>query len=283
MTRSPLAVTGVVCALAVGSWTLGGCPRSQEAGTHTPEAAMARKEASAAPTQEQSQTASAQLLGAGSGGTAQGLGGLGLRGGSSGGGGGDTLGIGSIGTKGRGGGVSSHDGAVGYGRGAGPTLNGKASVRVPTAHFPAEPATGNTEQYTGHGVNPFVTAAEDRLSTFSIDVDTASYTLARRKLLEGTPPPREAVRVEEFLNYFRYTYPEPAKSDGPLAVHLDAAPAPYTPERHLLRVGVQGRRLSISERKPAHLTFLVDVSGSMQSPDRLPLAKRARKRWSSFR
>jgi len=266
MTRSPLAVTGVVCALAVGSWTLGGCQPP-------PVQKLAAPTGTSAPTQEQSQTASAQLLGAGSGGTAQGLGGLGLLGGSSGGGGGDTLGIGSIGTKGRGGSVPSYGVAVGYGRGSGPTLNGKASVRLPTAHFPAEPLAGNTEQYTGHGVNPFVTAAEDRLSTFSIDVDTASYTLARRKLLEGTPPPREAVRVEEFLNYFRYTYPEPA--GAPLAVHLDAAPSPLTPGRHLLRVGVQGKRLSISERKPAHLTFLVDVSGSMQSPDKLPLAKRS--------
>jgi Ca-activated chloride channel family protein len=232
---------------------------------------LAAPSGTSAPTQEQSHTASAQLLGAGSGGTAQGLGGLGLRGGSSGGGGGDTLGIGSVGTKGRGGGVSAY-GGVGYGRGAGPTLNGKAGVRVPTVHF-SEPATGNSEQYRDHGVNPFVTAAEDRLSTFSIDVDTASYTLARRKLLEGTPPPREAVRVEEFLNYFRYTYPEP--EGAPLAVHLDAAPSPFTPGRHLLRVGVQGKRLSVSERKPAHLTFLVDVSGSMQSPDKLPLAKRS--------
>jgi Ca-activated chloride channel homolog len=104
-------------------------------------------------------------------------------------------------------------------------------------------------------------------------VDTASYTLARRKSLEGLAPPPEAVRVEEFLNYFRYNYPEP--QDAPLAVHLDAAPSPFTPGRHLLRVGVQGKRLSVSERKPAHLTFLVDVSGSMQSPDKLPLAKRS--------
>jgi len=123
-------------------------------------------------------------------------------------------------------------------------------------------------------VNPFVSAMEDRLSTFAIDVDTASYTLTRRHLLEGALPDREVVRVEELVNYFRYTYPEP--TDGsPFAVHLDAAPSPFTPGRHLLRVGLQGRRLSITERKPAHLTFLVDVSGSMQSPDRLPLAKRA--------
>ncbi|HYO56098.1 vWA domain-containing protein [Archangium sp.] len=281
MRRNPLAVTGVVCALAVGSWTLGGCTQQQESSAKlvVPELAVKQKQAearmdaapvvkkkesppSAVPHEKQSQAPAAQLFGAGSGGTAQGLGGLGLKGGSPGGGGGGMgVGIGSIGTRGRGGGSA-----------LGP-LNGKAGVRVPTANAPAEPLAGNTEEYRDHGVNPFVTTAEDRLSTFSIDVDTASYTLARRKILEGTLPPREAVRVEEFLNYFRYSYPEP--EGAPLAVHLDAAPSPFTPGRHLLRVGVQGKRLSVSERKPAHLTFLVDVSGSMQSPDKLPLAKRS--------
>ncbi len=296
MRRSPLAVTGVVCALAVGSWTLGGCRRSEDAPAKptqaqaespraelqagkkdaAPEAKMKVAEAprpvapgtpSSAPGGEPPQ-AMAKLFGGSSGGTAQGLGGLGLKGAGSGGGGMGVVGIGGIGTKGRGGGSASY----GYGSGL-QSLSGKAGMRIPTAHLPAEPLAGNTEEYRDHGVNPFVTTAEDRLSTFAIDVDTASYTLARRKILEGTPPPREAVRVEEFLNYFRYSYPEPEGS--PLAVHLDAAPSPFTPGRHLLRVGVQGKRLSISERKAAHLTFLVDVSGSMQSPDKLPLAKRS--------
>ncbi|WPB78106.1 VWA domain-containing protein [Archangium violaceum] len=298
MRRSPLAVTGVVCALTVGSWTLGGCQRSEEPQTHTStlkrlEPSQEKAQAPAAPAtvpavsppatppptpapsaapraSAEARASAANLFGAGSGGTAQGLGGLGLKGSGGGGGGGDVIGIGSIGTRGRGGGVSS-SGSGGYGAGVG-LLGGKGGVRVPTARYP-EPLAGNTEQYRDHGVNAFVTTAEDRLSTFSIDVDTASYTLVRRKLLEGTPPPREAVRVEEFLNYFRYTYPEP--QGAPLAVHLDAAPSPFTPGRHLLRVGVQGKRLSVSERKPAHLTFLVDVSGSMQSPDKLPLAKRS--------
>ena len=213
------------------------------------------------------------------------LGGLGLRG--TGAGSGDfTLGLGGIGTKGPGGGSASNgaggslsgSSSLGTLQGQGSaSLGGKAARSVasssPTGAEPPSSAVG--EGSKDSGVNPFVTAEEDPLSTFAVDVDTASYTLARRKVLEGALPPKKAVRVEEFLNYFRYTYPEPAKSDGPLAVHLDAAPSPYTPERHLLRVGVQGRRLSISERKPAHLTFLVDVSGSMQSPDRLPLAKRA--------
>jgi Ca-activated chloride channel family protein len=205
--------------------------------------------------------------------TGNGLGGLTLHGtGSGGGGSGATIGIGSLGTKGRGGGAG-----VAYGSGAGVIgsrtssmqLGGKLAVRQ--AH--GDLAEGSAEGYRNYGVNGFTATAEDKLSTFGIDVDTASYTIARRKLLEGTLPPKDSVRVEEFLNYFHYDYPAP--KSAALAVYLDAAPSPFNPGRHLLRVGVQGKKLSISERKPAHLTFLVDVSGSMQSPDKLPLAKRA--------
>jgi Ca-activated chloride channel homolog len=238
MKRSPLAVTGVVCAWVVGCWMLSGCQRSE------PQVELehgAQPQAAAQNPPEALQASNGNLPGAG---------GLGLKGGP-GGGGGTATGIGSIGTLGA---KVGRGGVVSQGRGA----------QLPPS---------NTEQYRNPGVNTFVTAAEDRLSTFSIDVDTASYTLARRKLLEGSLPPRDAVRVEEFLNYFRYAYPEPP--EAPLAVFLDAAPSPFDAGRHLLRVGVQGRRLSVSERKPAHLTFLVDVSGSMQSPDKLPLAQRS--------
>ncbi|MFZ5469389.1 MAG: vWA domain-containing protein [Myxococcota bacterium] len=174
------------------------------------------------------------------------------------------LGIGGIGTRGSGGGSGA------YGQSYGGT-GGAAGALVGV--FGGGRESGGGEGYTHYGVNAFVTTAEDRLSTFAVDVDTASYAIARRKLLEGTLPPPSSVRVEEFLNYFRYRYPEP--TSGALAVHLDAAPSPYTPGRHLLRVGVQGKRLEVNQRKTAHLTFLVDVSGSMQSPDKLPLAKRA--------
>jgi Ca-activated chloride channel family protein len=130
------------------------------------------------------------------------------------------------------------------------------------------------EGYQDWGVNGWVETKRDAQSTFSVDVDTASYTLARRKLRDGQWPAPESVRVEEWLNFFRYDYPAPTGS-APLAVHLDAAPSPFTPGRHLLRVAVQGRDVPARERKPAHLTFLVDVSGSMQGADRLPLAQRA--------
>jgi Ca-activated chloride channel family protein len=124
------------------------------------------------------------------------------------------------------------------------------------------------------GRNPWVDARKDHLSTFAADVDTASYTIARRKLNGGELPPAASVRVEEFVNYFRYGFPAPT-ADHPFAVVIDAAPSPLSPGRHILRVGVATRGRSASERKPAHLVFLVDVSGSMSAPDRLDLARRS--------
>lgn len=181
-------------------------------------------------------------------------------------------------------GLALRGGPVGIG-GKGAAVPGRANGRVTHkaaafgasgAQFYAQPLgheASGAESYADHGVNDFTDTAEDPLSTFAVDVDTGSYTIARRKILEGTLPPRESVRVEEFLNYFRYSYPPPAR--GTLGVHLDAAPSPFGKGRHLLRVGIQGRKLSVSERKPVHLTFLVDVSGSMQSPDKLPLVQRS--------
>jgi Ca-activated chloride channel family protein len=134
-------------------------------------------------------------------------------------------------------------------------------------------SVSNTEDYKNYGVNEMTSTAEDNKSTFSIDVDTGSYTISRRKLQSGQIPPASSVRVEEFVNYFRYDYPDP--DSGPFAVHMEGAPSPFDSagERQLLRIGVQGDRISRTERKPVHLTFLVDVSGSMSSPDKLGLAK----------
>ncbi len=130
------------------------------------------------------------------------------------------------------------------------------------------------DSFVDYGVNAWTDTAKDHLSTFAADVDTASFTIARRKLAEGALPPAAAVRVEEFVNYFHYAYGAP---DGarPFAVHLDAAPSPFNKGRQIVRVGVTTRTKSVSERKPANLVFLVDVSGSMQSPDKLDLAKRS--------
>ncbi|HEU0036755.1 MAG TPA: VWA domain-containing protein [Kofleriaceae bacterium] len=130
------------------------------------------------------------------------------------------------------------------------------------------------EDYKDYGRNAWTIAAKDRVSTFAADVDTASYTICRRKLEDGTLPPRASVRVEEMVNYFRYKFPEPAAAT-PFAVVIDGAVSPFASDRHILRVGIATKSKSIVERKPAHLVFLVDTSGSMDSPDKLELAKRS--------
>ena len=133
---------------------------------------------------------------------------------------------------------------------------------------------GTSESYQSYGQNAWTDTARDHLSTFAADVDTASYTIVRRKLSEGVLPPPAAVRVEEFVNYFRYDYPPP-DGERPFAVAIDAAPSPFDARRHIVRVGVTTRARSTTRRPAANLVFLVDVSGSMQSPDKLDLAKRS--------
>ncbi len=139
------------------------------------------------------------------------------------------------------------------------------------------PRTGkemNTEEYGFTPENRFRDVRRNPLSTFSIDVDTASYSRIRRFLTEGKMPPWEAVRIEELINYFRYAYPEP--SDGqPFSVTVGMAVCPWTPEHRLLRIGLKSRSLAMSGAPPSNLVFLVDVSGSMASPDKLPLLKKA--------
>jgi len=185
---------------------------------------------------------------------------LGASGSGLGGGGvGTGMGMGGLGTRGHG------SGAMGYGRSRGLLSMGGLGGDLGS----------KGEGYKNYGVNGWQATGSDHLSTFAVDVDTGSYTLARAKLKAGVLPPVDSVRVEEFLNYFRWSYPSPTAEDGALGVHMDAAPSPFSPGKHLLRVGVQGKRLDVGARKAAHLTFLVDVSGSMQSADKLPLAKRA--------
>ncbi|WP_438018150.1 VWA domain-containing protein [Sorangium sp. So ce315] len=153
-----------------------------------------------------------------------------------------------------------------------PALAAAARPAPPPIAAPA-PEPQGSEAYRDYGVNPVEDPAKDRLSTFAIDVDTASYAIARRKILEGSLPPYQAVRAEEFLNYFDYGYASPAA--GPFAVHLAAAPSPFTVGHHLVRVAVQGKRVPAKERTPVHLVYLVDTSGSMHSPDKIELAKKS--------
>ncbi len=157
---------------------------------------------------------------------------------------------------------------------------GHASHRSPQALYApphsiaAEPGSIPGDTHVHHGVNPWVETAKDNLSTFAADVDTASYTVSRRHLNEGRLPPAAAVRVEEYVNYFGYAFPRPAQG-SPFSVVMDAAPSPFEPGLHVLRVGVATPLKA--ERKQANLVFLVDVSGSMQGPDRLGLAKQSLK------
>lgn len=125
-----------------------------------------------------------------------------------------------------------------------------------------------------HGVNPFIDTEDDNLSTFAMDVDTASYTVARRFIRDGNLPDPASVRVEEFVNYFDQDYAPP--SDGAFAVHVDGSPSPFGGEKHwLLRVGLQGREIAAHARQDATLVFAIDVSGSMAREDRLELVKRS--------
>jgi Ca-activated chloride channel homolog len=132
----------------------------------------------------------------------------------------------------------------------------------------------NSEDYTPTQTRIVKRVKDEALSTFSIDVDTASYSIVRRMLKEGRRPPRFAVRPEELLNYFDYGYKAPQNGEA-FSVSTDLVENPYVEGKHFLRIGIQGKKLKKEERKPVCLVFLVDVSGSMQRPDKLGLVKRS--------
>ena len=142
----------------------------------------------------------------------------------------------------------------------------------PTPTAAIAESTG-TEDYHDWGRNPWIDAAKDHLSTFAADVDTASFGVARKKLESGTLPPPASIRVEEWVNYFHYSFPAPAPGSV-FSAALDAAPNPFG-DTTILRVAVATPPKPASEREPANLVFLVDVSGSMDEPDKLPLARQA--------
>ncbi|MDO5580089.1 MAG: von Willebrand factor type A domain-containing protein [Planctomycetia bacterium] len=122
---------------------------------------------------------------------------------------------------------------------------------------------------------PFVSPKEEQFSTFSIDVDTASYSNIRRFIKAGQTPPSDAVRIEELINYFKYDYPGPAKdSKEPFATNVEVASCPWAENHLLARIGIKGKEIPKEKRPPLHLVFLIDVSGSMSSSNKLPLVKR---------
>ncbi len=136
-----------------------------------------------------------------------------------------------------------------------------------------QPIQFNRESYNSANENPFVTTSNDPLSTFSIDVDTASYANVRRFLNNGTMPPPGAVRIEEMLNYFSYNYPEP--QDSPIRISSEVGPCLWQPENKLVRIGLKAKSLSNKELPPSNLVFLIDVSGSMNHPNKLVLLKKS--------
>jgi len=159
--------------------------------------------------------------------------------------------------------------------------SGEASYQVngvPVVPYTGGNALPNDEPYDAmffqhYGVNPLIPADEDSLSTFAVDVDNAAYTVARRYIELGNLPPDESVRVEEFVNFFPQGYPRFEQPD--FRIFTEGAPAPFADGYTLLRVGIKAREIDPRDRKPATLTFVIDVSGSMAREDRLELVKRA--------
>ncbi len=145
--------------------------------------------------------------------------------------------------------------------------------------FPSEPL--DQENYAHLDQNSVKLVSSDPVSTFSIDVDTGSYANIRRMLNEGRLPPQDAVRIEEMINYFSYDYKTPKNLKQPFRVTAEVAPAPWSTEKHLLHIGIKGYEMDRSQLPASNLVFLVDVSGSMHSQNKLPLLKSALKMLSS--
>jgi Ca-activated chloride channel family protein len=144
---------------------------------------------------------------------------------------------------------------------------------TPTATTNTPPP--NTEAYEHLADNRFQSVSREPLSTFSVDVDTASYSNVRRFLQqENRLPPQDAVRVEEMINYFRYDYPEP-KGERPVAITTEVSSCPWQPEHRLVRIGLQAKRIRADQLPARNLVFLIDVSGSMMPENRLPLVKKS--------
>ncbi len=155
------------------------------------------------------------------------------------------------------------------GRDALTELRKEVEVPAPAAYF-------NTESYDSIAENSFLSARLNPLSTFSIDVDTASYTIVRRFLQRGKLPPAGAVRIEELVNYFPYQYSK-AAGDRPFSVGVEIAACPWNADHRLARVALKGREISAEHRPDCNLVFLLDVSGSMDAPNKLPLVQEAMK------
>jgi len=146
---------------------------------------------------------------------------------------------------------------------------GNNDIRYPSDAF-------NTEEYGLIVENDFLDAYSNPLSSFSIDVDAASYSNVRRFIMSGNLPPKDAVRIEEFVNYFDYDYPKPEK-DKPFSIFTEMGECPWNKNNYLAHIGIKGKELNDEERRPGNFVFLIDVSGSMTPENKLPLLKKAYK------
>lgn len=149
----------------------------------------------------------------------------------------------------------------------------KRSHFVPVIGIPSEPipTAENRETYADGQVTPIKSVAIEPVSTFSVDVDTASYINVRRMLEQGSMPPNGAVRVEEFINYFSYALPAADSAERPLSIDTGVMTTPWNQNTQLLRVSLQSHQSEFRELPPVNLVFLLDVSGSMSSPNKLPM------------
>ena len=147
-------------------------------------------------------------------------------------------------------------------------------IRLSQYHASENIPDFNTEEYDRIYENPFKDAAQNPLSTFSIDVDTASYSNVRRFIRGNQMPPRDAVRIEEMINYFNYDYPQP-EGVHPFSIKTEISQCPWNKENKLIHIGIQGKDLDYHDLKPANLVFLIDTSGSMSPKNKLPLLKKS--------
>lgn len=150
-----------------------------------------------------------------------------------------------------------------------------AGIVAPSPDTITHPLQGNVDQFAGASENPLKITAQDPVSTFSIDVDTASYAYVRASLLNGGPLNPDAIRIEEMINYFTYDYPAPSDPDQPFSTQIDVTKTPWNPDTQLVQIGIQGAKPALENRPPLNLVFLIDTSGSMQSANKLPLLKQS--------
>ena len=159
---------------------------------------------------------------------------------------------------------------------AGKIMNERGRIAPPGYVPPVMIATDpGRERYDGKEVSPVHLTRAEPVSTFSVDVDTGAYANTRRFLTQGQMPPKDSVRSEELINYFRYDYDKPDSRETPFSVTTDVAVTPWNSETRLMRIGLRGYDIARANRPPANLVFLMDVSGSMSSADKLPLVKTA--------